>query len=220
MNKIKKLLVRLGIIGAIALEASILSGLTSKKEIPEPNVKYAPHEIIEPEQSQISGKTIVIQRDNLGSDDVPCGPVYTAAEVPPTYCARYVRLAARDLFGLNYPTSDAWRIRDAPNVDEIRLDDGIRLDNLVSEGKLKRGMIVGAYNPTSKYNGREDVKKAGYTHNLLYLGKSEDGKLYFADHFGKTTRPRISLEELRAKNKLVPIEVLYLKSKKQCATTH
>ena len=146
---------------------------------------------------------------NIRKDKFMTGPVYSSEEVPSSMCARYLRLSANDLFGLQYPKADAWNIRDDSRVSEIPVSSVKDLENLAERGVLKPGMGLGLYNPTSRYNSVAQKDGAGYTHVAIYLGK-EDGKLCFADKFGKETRPKIALGELLNRGNLQPREVLYL----------
>jgi len=136
------------------------------------------------------------------------GPVYSDEQVPANICSRYVRLAAKDLFGIEYPSADAWDIRDDSRVKEIRLDGTNSLEWLIDSGNLKPGMLVGVYNPTSRYNQRASQDGAGYTHVMLYLG-NDGGEPFFADKFGKKTRPKISLKDLNDSG-LKPREILFI----------
>ncbi len=149
-----------------------------------------------------------IYAQNPRENKIPEAPIYTVSEVPSNYCSRYAKLAAKELYGIDYPSADAWKLRDAENIDEIKLNDKINLETLVKDGKLKPGMLVGMYYPKSKYNERDEVKKAGYTHVLVYIGKDKEGKLWFADKFGKNIRKK-NLSELKKDNGLIPKEVLY-----------
>lgn len=134
-------------------------------------------------------------------------PVYSSSTVPTNMCSRYVRLAAKDLFGIEYPSADAWDIRDDQHVKEIVLGDFNSLRRLVDEDKITPGMIIGFYNPSSKYNSRAQEDGAGYTHVMLYVGK-DGSEPVLADKFGKETRV-LSLEEL-SKTKIVPKEAMYI----------
>ena len=138
------------------------------------------------------------------------GPVYSDSRVPTNMCSRYVRIAAEDLFGVKYPSVDAWDIRDDSRVKEINLDSTNTLEKLANEGRLKPGMLIGVYNSTSRYNARAKEDGAGYTHVMLYLGQ-KNGELLFADKFGKSTRPKISLNEIKSKG-LQPREVMFIEN--------
>ena len=162
-----------------------------------------------PEYNEILGLANVCVDSLEGVERlIPEAPVYPESEVPANYCARYVRFAARDLFGKNYPAADAWDIRDFESVGKIILKDNV-LRELACAGTLKPGMVLGMYNPQSRYNNHPEAKKAGYTHVLLYLGDDENRRLYFADKFGRETR-RITLSELQEKYGLIPKEILYV----------
>ncbi len=141
------------------------------------------------------------------------GPIYSENKdrgVPSNYCARYVRVAAKDLFGIDYPYANVWDIREKSSVKTIPLNNKT-LEQLVDEGKLVPGDAVGMYYPRSEHNDDKGAKKAGYTHMALYLGK-EGHTLFFADKFGSKTRPRISLEAME-KTGLKPVEVITAKKK-------
>ena len=144
------------------------------------------------------------------AEDVPFGPVYSTNSVPANMCSRYVRVAAKDLFGIQYPHANAWDIRDHATVSEIPIKSKEELIKLAKEGFMKRGMALGLYNPKSKYNDVARDDGAGYTHVALYLGMDKEGKMYFADKFGKETRERTSLDELLEKGNLQPRELLFL----------
>ncbi len=152
----------------------------------------------------------IVQIEDSSNKKIKEGPVYSAVEVPANMCSRYVRYAAKDLFKIDYPAADAWDIRDGINVEEIKIDSKNTLETLVKDGSLKEGMVVGFYNPNSKYNARAEKDGAGYTHVMLYLGKDGE-KLLFADKFGKKTRTKISLDEI-TKSGLDAREVMYIKN--------
>ena len=137
------------------------------------------------------------------------GPVYSDSEVPANMCSRYARLAAQDMFGISYPSADAWDIRDSPKVSEIPLNNGQKsLVSLAVKDILKPGMLIGVYNPKSAYNARAKEDGAGYTHIMLYIGQ-ENGEFYFADKFGKKTRTKVSLTNM-VESGLEPREVLFV----------
>jgi hypothetical protein len=143
------------------------------------------------------------------SINIPEAPVYSESKVPANYCSRYVRFAARDLFGKTYPKDDAWNLRNYKNVEAIRLNNNTTLQDLTTKKVLTPGDVLGMFYPKSRYNGREDVQKAGYTHVVLFLGK-ENRDLYFADKFGSKIR-KTTLTELEKENGLTPKEILQLK---------
>jgi hypothetical protein len=69
-------------------------------------------------------------------------------------------------------------------------------------------MLLGIYNPSSRYNDKARSSGAGYTHVALFLGE-KDGELYFADQFGSKIRSKISDSELN-QNGLEPREVMFV----------
>jgi len=138
------------------------------------------------------------------------GPIYSEKQVPPLHCSRYVRLAANDLFGIKYPEDNAWNIRNYQGVSEIVVN-GTPLEELVANGKLKPGMIIGvAINHPSRYDASAERSGAGYTHAILYLGMDKNEELCFADQWGTRTRPKISLDDLKRSG--TPKEILYIKT--------
>lgn len=138
------------------------------------------------------------------------GPVYSEDTVPAGMCSRYVRFAAKDVFNIDYPVANSWQIRDSDKIGEINVNSVGDLEDLARSDALKPGMIVGFFYPKSKYNVPATESGAGYTHVALYLG-NENGRLFFADKFGKLTRTREPVEDLVEKGSLVPREVLYRK---------
>ena len=137
------------------------------------------------------------------------GLVYSDSEVPVNMCSRYARLAARDMFGINYPSADAWDIRDDSKVSKIPLNNSQKeIISLVVRDILKPGMLIGVYNPKSAYNARAKEDGAGYTHVMLYIGQG-NGEFYFADKFGKKTRTKVSLTDV-VESGLEPREVLFI----------
>lgn len=114
-------------------------------------------------------------------------------------------------------------LEDKSKLFELR-DYGIdKLAELEGSGELQSGMIVGVYYPGSQYNpgaseNSDDEKKfcvgdsgkkikVRYTHNLLYLGKKDNGQLLFAEHFGNQGIQKRTLDEF-AKDDLVPVLVV------------
>ena len=131
---------------------------------------------------------------------------YNPLKLPPLRCSQFVRMAAKDLFGKNYSSSDAWERRYNDNlIDSVGQKE---LKNLEEEGVLLPGRIVGFYNPRSRYNSTNDSRgfPVEYTHNALYLGKNIFGNLVFAEQRGEKIRIT-SLEEF-IKEGLTPVEIL------------
>ncbi len=107
-------------------------------------------------------------------------PVYNIfTGLHPGNCSAYVRKAGAEIFNKNYSFSSAWNRRYHDKVIS-QVKNFSELD-----GKIEPGMIVGFYNPKSRYNKALDEKgrERKYSHVALYLG---DGK--FAHQLGAKTR--------------------------------
>ena len=91
-------------------------------------------------------------------------------------CAMGARLIARDIFGMKYAECAAW---DRLKKDKIlaQVNSFEELEQLAESGHLKEGMIIGIFNPDSR---RKEKYTAGFTHNAVYLGKSEENGHLFA----------------------------------------
>ena len=108
-------------------------------------------------------------------------PVYSLESVPEYYCARYVRLAAKELFDKKYPEADAWKMRNKSTI-VANINSNEDLVSLVNKNILKPGMIIGLLNPDTKHK----MPKRPYTHMAIYLGKN--GVLQFAEQVETITR--------------------------------
>jgi hypothetical protein len=141
-------------------------------------------------------------------------PVYSLNDVKPGNCAGYVRNASKQIFRKDYAKTAAWdrRYHDRVIVPFGELHKGDKLEELVDRGKLKPGMIIGVYNPGSTHNGELDETGniLKYTHNILYLGKDKDGKMKFANQFGKETLV-VDSEWMNSKG-IIPREVIDAKN--------
>ena len=137
-------------------------------------------------------------------------PVYSLDDVPGGHCSQYARLCAEKVFDKEYTKNSAWNRRYADKVvvpfGEIRTVED--LEGLAKNGKLKPGNLVGVYNAQSKHLG--DIDKNGknikYTHNVIYLGKSSNDKMLFAQQYGKSTEI-IDSDAMKLRN-LKPREIL------------
>lgn len=127
-------------------------------------------------------------------------------------CARYVQKAAQKYYGEidSFPQRDAWNMRYASEiVVQLTSKDKYReIKDLREEGILRPGMILGLYNPKSKYRNTldESGKKAKYTHVVLYVGKDKNGNLLFDHQWNKKTL-RVNTGWLKEKG-LRPVEIL------------
>ena len=138
--------------------------------------------------------------------------VFESFELDEHFCSRYARMLADRLFGYEYSWTDAWCRESLDKVvwsaTEVSEENNNYLGELESEGKLKPGMIVGVYYPFTSTGLLGKTGLCGstkvtikYTHNLLYLGKNDEGKLIFAELFYSGAPPSIrSLEEFNNPN--------------------
>ena len=111
-------------------------------------------------------------------------PCYNSETLPKGFCARFVRLAAKDLFGLDYPVVNAWDLQhDAVLI--ANLNGNRNLHEMSTFDLLEKGIVVGAYYPQSKANGRSDKQniKVSYTHVLLFVGNDSLGNPVFIEQF-------------------------------------
>ncbi len=142
-------------------------------------------------------------------DDIPKVlevPSYGVLTLDPLKCSTYIRMAALEIFGLHYSYSDSWNRK---YNDELIYEVGFSsLEELAEKKILKPGMILGLYNPESKYRGYID--KLGqpnkYTHVALYLGLNDIHKPIFVDQFIANTLIRD--EKAYRKAKLIPIDII------------
>ena len=154
--------------------------------------------------NRATGGPIPVKAGEFKPDGASIGPIYSERDVPSGSCSLYTRLAAENLFKITYAPADAWKIRDLPGIDEIAVDSKEDLENMAKNGLMKNGDRVGLYYPNSKYNN----ESRSYTHVAIYVGM-ENGKLYFADKFGKKTRTKQSIDELLDNGNLQPKEILF-----------
>ncbi len=115
-------------------------------------------------------------------------PTYNSLKLPPNNCARYVTMAAHDVFGLNYIRGNAWDLRyDNRIVSSVEKGN---LERLASEKTIQPGMTVGIFNPSSRYLKSPDKNgnQKKYTHVVLYLGRDSHGEPLLAHQYGVRVR--------------------------------
>jgi hypothetical protein len=184
----------------LALELALISGVLVAGTSILPK-KYQP---VVPQKME----KIIIQ-ENAEAKDLQI-PIYSLESVNAGNCSKYVRLCADETFDKTFSRNSAWNRRYHDKVivpfGEIRTFED--LECLANEGKLKPGMIIGVYNPSSTHNGELDERGSilKYTHNLLYLGKTFDEKMLFCHQYGKTSEVS-DIAGLKARN-LRPREVI------------
>lgn len=130
-------------------------------------------------------------------------PIY---KIEPSHCSEYTRKAAKDLFSKNYSGSNSWNLRYYNRI-VCEVKDKEELISLAKDTLLKPGMIVGFYNPDSKYKNKIDDRKekAKYTHVTLYIGT--DGKDLQFVHQLNGRIEKINLKRIINFN-LSPLEIL------------
>ncbi|MBM3232471.1 hypothetical protein FJZ21_03805 [Candidatus Pacearchaeota archaeon] len=154
-----------------------------------------------------------MNQDKLIVKPVIRGPVYSEGQVPTSYCARYARMAAKDLFDLEYPVGHAWKMRSFPGIETIPIHSTQELADFANMGMLKPGMLVGFRYFFTHPDNLNAARKEGvdYTHMALLIDTDSEGGPFFADKFKSDTRPRISLATITRLRTLKPRELLYLK---------
>ena len=102
---------------------------------------------------------------------------------PPKYssagfeeCQRYLRESAYKLFNKNYSWGHAWNMKYHDKIVSY-VNGSSDIYDLIIKEIMKPGMVVGFYNPKSRYKYKKDEKrkKAEFTHVALYVGVN--GKL-------------------------------------------
>ncbi|MDP3966245.1 MAG: hypothetical protein Q8Q04_01810 [archaeon] len=108
----------------------------------------------------------------------------------PSMCAQYARkLTLQFGYQLENP-EDSWDLHKVnPSID-------------FSREKLIPWNLVTFYNKYSQYNRKNRIA----THTAVYLGKDHDGKLYFAEQRGSSTR--ISTEKEMEKDGIYPRKII------------
>lgn len=112
-------------------------------------------------------------------------------------CARYARLAAKDLSGTEYVGANAWDLSKANHLVS-NVSSWEDLEGLVREGKvMPNSSILTLYNPNSKHA----IKGREASHAVLYVGNNK-----VAHQEGRWQKQE-SFNELKSKG-YVPREVL------------
>jgi hypothetical protein len=92
-------------------------------------------------------------------------PVYSLRRVGPGRCSAYVRMAAEELFGIEYSYSDGWdrKYKDSvvTSVANVK-NPNQKLEELERTGVLRPGMLVGAFYPGSPHLEKID-SEGNYT---------------------------------------------------------
>lgn len=135
-------------------------------------------------------------------------PFYSSFELKNLMCAKYARLAAKEIFNLDYIRDHAWNFNKNNKVTHS-IDNFTSLENLIDSAGVSPGDIIGTYNPHSSYNDKLDDqgKKIEYTHLLLYFGNMNQEPL-FAHFYGSETLletiPQLKKRGLSPREVIVP----------------
>ena len=99
-------------------------------------------------------------------------PHYGPTKINPLECSVYVRMAAKELFDLDYSFADAWE-RTYKDRVKLWIPHSSTLKDCFEAGALNQGDIVGYFNPESRYNDTLDSRGelVQFTHVALFLGR-------------------------------------------------
>lgn len=137
-------------------------------------------------------------------DEIPKAPEYKLSRF---HCAEYAVRAAKDLYRKEFVSSNAFNLRYCNKVIS-EIENPNQIYQLIDNGILKPGMIVGTTNPNSPYRNAADQsgQKAEYTHVVVYVGKNKDQEPEFI-HQRESTIENVTLTQL-LNMRLTPVEVL------------
>lgn len=138
----------------------------------------------------------VTVKDGNGSKELQV-PAYNLLKVPPGNCTRYARMVAYDLFGKTFAHGDAWD-RKYSDIVVDTLAGSKTLESLAENDILKPGMLVGVYNPHTTRVDQKDKhgNPADFTHTVVYLGLTPEGRAVVAEQYITQRRVRTE-QELR-----------------------
>tara|TARA_Y100000310_G_scaffold343003_1_gene448689 strand:- start:1216 stop:1806 length:591 start_codon:yes stop_codon:yes gene_type:complete len=122
-------------------------------------------------------------------------------------CAAYAVRTAKEIFGRTFTEANAWNMRyQNPVLSEVK--DKAHLNDLIENGIVQPGRILGVSYPESDYLDEKDAKgnPAKYTHMVVYAGKSREGEPMFYHQFF-SDEEKISLSDLE-ETVGSPVEVL------------
>ena len=166
----------------------------TKQEKPSRITNYIPVEVIE------NGQRVKI---NV--------PVYNDSLVPKDKCSKYVRIALKDIMGIEISANtEAWNQRyNAKRIINLK-EAKMSLEKLAEKGD-----IIGIENPQSPYRNYLDWtgNTVRYTHSGLYLGVDPEGKGLIAHKYHEETLVE-TLQDLEKIRGLRIVEVLKPSPKK------
>ncbi|VVB83009.1 Uncharacterised protein [uncultured archaeon] len=76
-------------------------------------------------------------------------PIFNKEQVPSLFCSRYARLSAEYIFGIKFPVTHAWKMRNHPQITALPTDNA-SFKILSNENRIESGSIVGVYVPKSQ----------------------------------------------------------------------
>jgi hypothetical protein len=148
-------------------------------------------------------KRLLIQGIIDGTYSVPDYPYTKQGQ----YCAKYAKDTAKELFGLEYHSTDAWCREKAGDILVKKFDSADIKNNQEVRNILQPGMIVATrplnclgeisagYCGTTQTCRFFDDTKVEYSHNLLYLGLDKTNEPVFIESYSHTGPTKIKLSQ-------------------------
>jgi hypothetical protein len=146
--------------------------------------------------------------EQKGNGEILADTIYLPKiRVKPSHCSEYAVKSAKDIFGKEYIRQNAWNLR-YYNKIEKSIENSDSLYSYLSKREFSEGVIIGMYNPHSKYNRKYDFnrKRVKYSHVVLYIGLDSLQNPQFIHQWGRK-KEKVGLEGLLEKG-LRPVEVL------------
>jgi hypothetical protein len=163
-----------------------------------------------PENNLTKSLERIIERDHIfeqrGIENNSEGVRAPRYRIEANHCSQYAALSARKLFDKKYNRHEAWNLRYKNKiVHEIKENETIK--DLIIDGKLKPGMILGIEYPESSHVNDKDLMgdTVKYTHVAVYMGINNK-EPEFIHQFGENIE-KITEEDFEKKN-LIPKEIL------------
>lgn len=132
-------------------------------------------------------------------------PIYSADQVPPNYCSRYVRLASEQLFGVSYAAANAWDLDNYhPRTVSFSSGSGSyaqQLYDAYQSGAIRQGDALRLNSMGSRWG------YTGSSHVAVVLGITPGGDVQIAHQFGSTYHSE-TVGSLMARSSYYPVDVL------------
>ncbi len=132
--------------------------------------------------------------------------------IPSSHCSRYARLSTQELFDKNYRGADAWDLQYKNSVIG-HFDSFKEVKDLIAEGTLKPGMLIGAKHPVKNIKTYGDNgfdargKLIEYTHVVAYYGLDKNETPIFLHQWGRKKEIRTQ-EQLKEEYGLEFVEII------------